>query len=231
MTDELEQFPAPRIRDHARAGVQAAVSALPLGGTVNQLFDAVMAPSVERRQIRWFKKLAEIVDELRVKVDDFDLERLADNEVFVTAVLDASRIAVTTHREEKLTLLKSVLVRLAVDSDSDEFLALQMLRFVDALTPEHFVVLKYWANPRGWFEAKELGQPNSSMGSPSSILQHAQLPIHGESLEIVHRDLSDFGLAQTDSLNTMVTQNGMWAPRSTELGNRLLEFASEDGRS
>ncbi|WP_419933179.1 hypothetical protein [Candidatus Poriferisodalis sp.] len=227
MTDELEQFPSPRIRDHARAGVQAAVSALPLGGTVNQLFDAVMSPSIERRQTRWFKQLAEIVEELKDKVDDFDLEQLADNEVFVTAVLDASRIAVTTHREEKLALLRSVLLRLATESASDEFLALQMLRFVDELEPEHFMVLKYCADPSGWYDTNGIDRSHRAAGPLRSVMNGAGLPVTGAGLEIVRSDLSELGLVNLDGFNVTVFGDSMWRPLATELGMSLLEFVMQ----
>lgn len=227
MSDELEPFPSARLRDHARTGFQAGVSALPFGGTVNNLINAVVAPSFERRRERWFKKLAEVVEEVNSRVDDFDLEQLADNELFVTAVFEASRIATVTHLDEKLDLLKNVLVRLAVDTDSDDFLALQMLRFVDTLTPEHFLVLRYCSDPEGWFDAMGIGRPNLYMGSPGSLMHSAQLPVVGTSRDIVLRDLSDHGLANTQSLNTTMTEAGAWGPLATDLGNALLKFVSD----
>ena len=142
MSAELEPFPSRGLRDHADAGLRAVLSVLPFGGAIVELVNAVIVPSLERRQGQWFQKLAEVLEEIRSKVDDFDVDQLAGNELFVTAVIEASRIATTTHREEKLDILKNVLVRLALDTESDDFPALQMLRFVDALTPEHFVVLK-----------------------------------------------------------------------------------------
>ena len=227
MSDELEPFPSARLRDHACTGFQAAVSALPFGGTVNNLINAVIAPSFERRQERWFKKLAEVVEEVNSRVDDFDLEQLADNELFVTAVFEASRIATMTHLDEKLDLLKNVLVRLAVDTDSDDFLALQMLRFVDALTPEHFLVLRYCSDPEGWFDTMGIERPNLYMGSPRSLMHSAKLPVVGTSREIVLRDLSDYGLADTQSLTTTMTETDIWRPLATDLGNALLKFVSD----
>ena len=228
MFAEIEPFPTARLGDHARAGVQAAVSALPFGGAVNELANAVISPVLERRRERWHQKLAEVVEEIKSKVDDF--EQLADNELFVTAVLEASRIAAMTHLDEKLDLLKNVLVRLAVDTDNDDFLALQMLRFVDALTPEHFLVLRYCSDPEGWFDARGIDRPNLYMGSPNSIMNDAQLPVVGASREIVLRDLSDYGLANTESLRTTMTETGMWGSLATDLGNALLAFVSETDR-
>ena len=93
-------------------------------------------------------------------------------------------------------------------TDSDAFLALQMLKFVDALTPEHFLVLRYCSDPEGWFDTRGLERPNLCMGSPGSLMHSAQLPVDGPSGDIVLRDLSDYGLANTQSLNTMMTETG-----------------------
>ena len=139
-------------------------------------------------------------------------------------------IAAMTHLDEKLDLLKNVLVRLAVDTDSDDFLALQMLRFVDTLTPEHFLVLRYCSDPEGWFDARGIGRPSTYMGSPNHIMQDARLPVVGTSRDIVLRDLSDFGLANTESLRTMMTEPEMWRPLATDLGGALLDFVSQTDR-
>ena len=229
MSDELEAFPSPSVRDAARTGVRAALAALPLGGTVMELFDAVMAPALERRQRAWFERLAEVMEEIKFKVDGFDPDRLAENDCFVTGVIEATRIALSTHRQEKLGYLRNVLIRLAIDTDDNEFFAMRMLRFVDTLTPEHFVVLKCWSDPTGWYEAKGIQRPNISQGATGSIMEKAHLPLDGTNLEIVNRDLDDHGLAQVDpqSLNIMVSAHGMWSPQSTDLGNSLLEFVSD----
>jgi hypothetical protein len=58
-------------------------------------------------------------------------------------------------------------------------------------------------------------------------MAHAHLPIDGPSLDIVLRDLSDRGLADTGRLGAMMTEGGMWASRTTELGNDLLGFVRD----
>ena len=152
-----------------------------------------------------------------------------DNELFVTAIIETSRIAATTHRDEKLDYLKNVLVRVAVDSDSDEFLAMQMLRFVDTLEPEHFVVLKYCADPANWQADKEIDYPDQYSISPGSRMKGAQLPVEGESLEIVMRDLSERALVDLEGAIVDDRSNIIWRPLATGLGQSLLELVSESG--
>lgn len=225
MDDQLDKYPTPELRDHVRTGVTAGVAAIPyVGGSVQILADAVIVPSLTKRRDRWLTKLGEVVNELQERDPDFDPSSLAGDEAFVTAVADASRIAMGTHLEAKLDLLKNCLVSMAVESERDEFMDLQMFRFVDDLTPEHFTVLQYLASPGAWFDAKGLTRPNLSMGSPSSLMRQAQLPVSGAALDIVLRDLNDRGLVDTGSLGTTMTGTGVWADRITPLGSELLAF-------
>lgn len=227
MSKELEPVPASGLRDHVDAGLRAVLSLVPGGGALVELINTVIAPSLERRQREWWTQLAEVVEEVRSRAEDFDLDQLAANERFVTAVIEASRVASMTHRHEKLGYLRNALIHMALGTDSDEFLAVQMLRFVDTLTPEHFLVLKYWSDPAGWFEANGIERPNTPWGGPGEIMAQAQHQLQGASLDIVHRDLAYHGLAQTDSLGGLMTERGMWSSRSTDLGNALLKFVSD----
>lgn len=225
--EELEPYPERQFRDHIRVGVDAGVAAIPVvGGSLQVLADAVIAPSLSKRRDAWLHKLHELMTELHEKVDGFDPSSLAGDESFVTAVADASRIAMGTHLEAKLELLKNCLAHMAVDEQRNDFLDLQLFRFVEDLTPEHFIVLQYLNNPGAWFDAKQIQRPNLAMGSPGSVMNSAGMPVTGVSLEIVLRDLSDKGLANTGSLGTTMTGEGVWQSLSTELGQELLDFVA-----
>lgn len=227
MPDELELYPEATFRDYARTGVDAGIAAIPvIGGSLQTLADVVIAPSLTKRRDAWLRKLHELMAELQEKVDYFDPSSLVNDEVFVTAVADASRIAMGTHLEQKLELLKNCLAHLAVDDERNDFLDLQLFRFVDDLTPEHFVMLKYLSSPGAWYDAKGLERPNLANGSRRHLMTSAGLPVTGASLEIVLRDLGDSGLANTGSLDTMITADGVWQSVTTELGRELLDFVS-----
>lgn len=228
MVDEIEPYPQPELRDYARAGIDAGVAAIPVvGGSLQTLADVVIAPSLSKRRDRWLVKLHHLVRELEEKVEGFSPADLAGDEAFVTAVADASRIAMGTHLEEKLELLKNCLAHMAVDINRDDFLDLQLFRFVEELSPEHFVVLQYLGNPGAWFDAKEIARPSLAMGSPRHLLDLAGMPVVGTPLEIVLRDLSSRGLATTQSLRTTMTGPGAWQSLTTALGDELLKFVAE----
>ncbi|HSI93373.1 MAG TPA: hypothetical protein VK925_07715 [Jiangellaceae bacterium] len=228
MTGELEPPPAPSLRDHVRTGIDVAVAAIPgVGGPLQVLLDAVLLPSLDKRRNAWLMKLQELVNELSEKVDGFDVETLVHDEPFVTAVIDASRIAMGTHLEAKLNLLKNCLAHMAVDDPRDDFLDLKFFAYVDELAPEHFVVLQYGQNPGAWFDAKHLSRPSFHTSGHRHLIDRARLPVTGPALEIVLRDLSDRGLADTRGFNATVSAQTVWAGWSTPLGDQLLDFISE----
>lgn len=225
MPGELERYPKPSLRDHARTGFDVAIAGIPgIGGSLQVLVEAVLTPSLTKRRERWLNKLGELMNELQAKVDGFDPAQLAEDEAFVTAVADASRIAMGTHLEEKLDLLKNALARMAVSEGRDDFLDLQLFRFVDELSPEHFVVLQFLANPGAWFDAKGISRPNLAVGSPDKLIgylmNHARLPVGGDGLEIVLRDLSARGLVRVEAANPTTPWNSLITP----LGGGLLSF-------
>lgn len=228
MGDAIESFPESQLRDHVRTGIDAGLAAVPVvGGPVQVLVDAVLVPSIDRRREAWLRKLGELVNELSERIDGWTPDALSDDEPFVSAVVEASRIAMGTHLEEKLNLLKNCLANMALSTARDDFLDLQMFQYVDHLTPEHFVVLQYLDNPGAWFDARDIARPSIHMGAPRSVLIHARLPVAGVALEIVLRDLNDRGLADTGSLGAMMSEAGVWQGRVSDLGRALLEFVRE----
>lgn len=228
MGKELEAYPEPVFRDYVRTGIETGVAAIPVvGGSIQVLAEVVLAPALTKRRDRWFKQLHEMMVELQARVDDFDPQVLAEDEAFVTALGEASRIAMGTHLEEKLEMLKRCLVRMAVDQNRDAFLDLRFFRYIDELDPEHFVILKYLMNPGAWFDAKGIARPSIVAGSPKSVMGEALLPLSGVPLELALRDLADRMLADVGALGVTMTEHGIWESRVTDLGRELIEFVEE----
>jgi len=213
------------MRDRARTGADIAVAMVPvIGGSLQSLLRAILQPSFEKRQELWLSDLGEVVEEIRNRVEGFDTELLAENEAFASAVIEASRIAMGTHLEAKLELLKNALINLALNRSSGDFLDKKMFRWVDELSPEHFLVLAYLENPRGWYRSRSIEEPNLHMGSPSALMAGARLEIAQTELEIVLRDLDARGLARVGSMKATMTGEAAWQPLLTDLGIKLLNF-------
>ena len=221
----IKPLPTKESRDRVRAAVDAAIATIPYAGGALQIrFDEVLQPNFEKRREEWLKTLAEVLEELRGRMEGFDPASLESNEQFVSAVSQATRIAMGTHRQEKLGMLKDSLVNLVVRGGSSDLVVTRFIRFIDELEPEHFIVLRYLSSPERWYADKGLDRGSYYAGAPSAIMGGADLPVAGEQLQLVLRDLDSNGLARTGSLGTMMTQSGMWQPMSTDLGNQLVAF-------
>ena len=89
---------------------------------------------------------------------------------------------------------------------------------------EHFVLLVFMRDPKAHFARNGIPEPNINMGGLASIYESAGIAI--DNLDLVRKDLTDRGLADGNSWNTVMTANGAWAPRTTDLGNQLLDFVT-----
>ncbi len=218
----IEPYPQRGLSDYVRTGMDAGIAAIPLvGGSLQVLANTVIVPSLVKRQEAWLVKLSELLAEFEERLTDFDLSQLVGDEVFVTAVADASRIAMGTHLETKLDLLKNCLAHLMSAPKRDEFLDLQMFRFVELLSPEHFLVLQYLSNPGAWFDGRGISRPLPPL--ERTAMAESGLPVSGDSLAIVLRDLSSQGLMLPDVSAKSLSYHP-WKRWSTDLGDMLLKF-------
>jgi hypothetical protein len=167
-------------------------------------------------------RVAEVIRELQRR------ELPTDGPEFVDAVARASSIALGTHLEAKLTMLQAAILHAALPDRPSDIVTMRFLRFVEELDPEHFVVLAYLRDPEGHFDRNGIEKPNIYAGSPGSIMDAAQIPIDGGHVPMIVGDLAQRGLGDA-TLNTMMTGNGAWAPRTTPLGHQLLDFVTYIG--
>ena len=92
-----ERYPEPTDADVALGAGRAALAAIPfVGGPITEILSLVLAPAVTRRRDTWFKELADGLEEAERKIEGFSVENLVQNELFVSAVIQATRAAIST---------------------------------------------------------------------------------------------------------------------------------------
>ncbi len=215
--------PEPSARDTTRSLVKAGISAAPvIGGPATELFELVVPSSLSRRRQEWFGRVAAKLRELEDR--GVDLSELADDEGFITLLIEASKAALGTHLEEKLDLLANCVASAALPSDRDDFMAMRLLQYVEELAPEHFVVLTYLADPRAWYDAKGIDRPTGVMGPRRNHLERANTGVTGDELTIVLEDLERLGLANSSGLSGMVSESAQLDALATERGRLLLTW-------
>lgn len=101
------------------------------------------------------------------------------------------------------------------------------LRFVDELTPLHIRMLAFLADPVKWFDDHGVEKPQFMSAGVSAILEKGLPELEGrrDVYDIAARDLEQRGLA-SPSLHVMMTNAGIWSPRTSAVGNRFLAFVT-----
>lgn len=213
-----DRYPGPDEADAIQGGARAALSAIPvIGGTVTEILSIVLAPVVSRRRDEWFKELADGLDQLEKKVDGFEVEKLAGNEEFVSAVIQATRIAVASHQREKLEIIRNAVLNVALSKSADEEKQIVFLHLIDTFSITHFEILRLFANPALFPSTRR-----------NDLRQRRALT------DPMVLDLNDRGLlndprpyvARTRESPDSLTQQG-WT--LTQLGNELLSFIAVPG--
>jgi len=221
--------PKPSAGDAVHTAARVGLSLVPVvGGAAKEIFNAIVAPPLAKRQAEWIESVIEKLRELEEKVEGFRIENLAKNANFITTVTYATIIAIRNHQEEKLEALRNAVLNTALSPLVEEDLMHMFLNFIDELTPWHLRLLKYFDNPEGWLKQNEIPTPSFHMGGPISIMNVAfpELEKDSEFAGQLIRDLHTRGLISADitTMKTMTSKTGMYSPRTTPLGKQFLRF-------
>lgn len=170
------------------------------------------------------EELAEAVQEL-YDSEGVDIEALAEDETFLDAVARATRIAEKSGSEIKRTALKNALFNIGADPNVDADKRLIYLRYVDELTLSQMRLLAFFDDPVK--AVADVGQPwPNIMGGLSSIVQIALPDLHADSalLSTLVGDLDRQGLVDSPGLQTVMTENGLRASRTSTKGREFMAF-------
>jgi hypothetical protein len=146
-----ERYPEADEADTIQGGARAALAVIPvIGGTITEVLSIVLAPAVSRRRDEWFKELANGLDRLEETVEGFWVEDLVSNDAFVSAAIQATRVAAVTHQKEKRECLRNALLNLALGKTPGEELQHVFINAIDAFTASHVKVLNVLRNAAGF---------------------------------------------------------------------------------
>jgi hypothetical protein len=113
-----------------------------------ELFSATFGPPLEKRRDQWIESLYEKLKELETKIDGFTIDNLAENEVFITTLINATQIAIRSHQKEKHDSLRNIVLNAALPNSLDEELQLLFLSFLDSFSATHVRLLNFLDKPQ-----------------------------------------------------------------------------------
>lgn len=237
MTDyegrDIEQDLEASAADGAISVARTIAGIVPLiGSPLTELVSAIFGSPISKRRDGWLIYVAQGLEEAKARLKDFEPESLTNNEQFISATLQATQIAIRNHQQEKLTALRNAVLNTAIGIDINESVQLMFIEAIDTLTPLHLRILKYFDNPKQYYQDNSLPLPTGmAMGSRSQILELALPEIKGskELSKLIVNDLSARGFLTGDStsVTAMVSQSGLFEALSSEMGKTFLKYISD----
>jgi hypothetical protein len=141
-----ERYPESDDTDLARQAIEKCLDLVPGGSVINFVFSHFLPPLLERRRDEFIKDLASAIERLEQK-ELLSTEELVHNDLFVTAVVQATRTAINNHQREKLEALRNAVINVALSRSPDEERYIVFLHLVEIFSITHFEILRLFANP------------------------------------------------------------------------------------
>lgn len=227
-------MPTPPSKSDARELVEAtaagAIGSVPaVGGVAAGLFTFLVTFGYNRRQQEWMDEISADVQHL-LDEHGVTMEDLVQDEAFLDAVVDATRVAAATSQREKWAWLRNGLRSVLADQDQDLDEQHRFFRLVDEFTIAHVRVLTYVRDPAGSLTAQGLEIPTGATTPRGQLMRLPEFAQQREDwLALLEADLVRSGLMKELGGKVMVSANGALSPRLTGLGKRFLRFIESRG--
>jgi len=148
------QPPKMTVTDGVHKIGKALVSLTPgVGGAAVELYETLWKAPLDKRMASWTKLIGEVVGKI-----EQDVEKLAENPVFITNLLHATQAALRTHQKEKLEALCNAVLNSTLPTAPDEDLQLIFINLLDSMTTPHIKILAFLADPRNYLKGKVTDQ-------------------------------------------------------------------------
>ena len=197
-----------------------------LGAPAAELFNTLIVPPLEKRRVVWMNDVAEHLRALE-EHGNLKIEDLQDNEIFITTMMQASQAAVRNHQCEKLTALRNTVLNAALPHAPEDSLQQHFINQVDTFTVWHIRLLDLFKDPPAWFERNGVTRPKFALSSDLERLLIAawpELKNQYDFLNVIFEELEAKGLHSGGGLRTMMSEQGAYDKRTTEMGDSFLDF-------
>jgi hypothetical protein len=223
----IEKDLKPTMSDIGHKIVKTALASVPVAGNVlSELFTTLVAEPSSKRRDKILARIDLQLKELSLKLEGFDIDKLANNEVFLSTVSQAYQIAMRTHQEEKILSLLNAITNSAT-KNLDDNVQHMFLMFIDSFTEWHLRILLLLNDPVEVLQDKG-ARTDFGMGSLSQVITTVYPELRGRDdlIKQIVKDLYNRGLTNTsdDALKAMMTGGGMVASRTSDLGKQFIEF-------
>ncbi len=216
--------PQPGRQDAVIEGVKAGLSG-PMG-----ILAALIKSPLEKRRDEWMQAVGQALLEFEQKVDGFSVAALAENELFISTIVQATVAAQRTHLQEKRAALRNAILNTALRHDLDDNKIEILIGLIESLSVWHIRILDLFANPSEWASRNNKVFPEGwYMGGKDQVLEFAYPALAGKRnfYDPIVRDLHTKGLLSVESLHTTMSRGSMIQPAIAEWGADLVRLIRE----
>lgn len=194
------EIPVETAGDAAHSSAKALLNIIPIvGGTLTEIFNLLVMPPIEKRRNEWMVtvvKSLQILEEGQKGI----VQDLANNQEFISILIETSLHASKTHLVEKHKKLRNALIN-SIQNEFTYDIKQVYVNFINELTLTHIEVLKVvFEKPYSLVEAKSyqliydsLNQGKSEIltGMEISTFRFLLKDLESKGLLFISRELSD----------------------------------------
>lgn len=167
--------------------------------------------------------LHEDLRRLKEERGKFSLNELQHNESFVTATLQATRIALQTHQKEKLEALRNAVLNASLPNGLDHDMKAIFMNHIEAMTPWHLKILAWLKDPDEFVQRQ--GAKLAAVNFVQLLVRDfPELQGRNDFFIQVVNDLRGPGLLTSDTSSRRSRGRDLHGPRTTGLGDMFLAF-------
>jgi hypothetical protein len=226
----IEEDLKPNADDYINTGTKAGLTTIPvIGGIAAEYFSMLVPPAIQKRRDEWLTEIYYRLKALEDKFEGFKVENLAKNDLFINTLIQTTEIALKTSDKEKIECLKNAVINSSGITNIEESEQMIFLNCIARYSPLHLKLLHFLTDPQRYGNSRGITYPQWSMGGLGTVIEFTFPELKNRQDlydQIVEQMISDGLLQKGMYLHAMMTQNGMFASRTTELGKRFLNFIS-----
>ena len=208
--------------------VKSSLGIVPGAGPfLAEFLEIVVKPPYQKRMEEWMGIVSEDIKRLEEKINNFNLEDLKENDVFISTLFHTTRVVINNHQREKIEALRNAVLNSASSTPIEEDLQLMFLNFIDVFTTWHLKILKFLDSPEKWVDKFDVIYPNWSEASPLNILFKAfpQLDDKRYFFNQVISDLISKGLLYKENINKIMKKPAfLKTSHTTDFGRQFIQF-------
>jgi hypothetical protein len=210
--------------------IEGGLGAVPFAGSMLAVtFVTAVNWRLNERREKWVTDLAAKLDKLRERVDGMDLGALLDSDVFVDAVVSATRTIEHAHDQTKIDALRNAVLNSVAPDAPDADTQAMFLNLIDRYTPSHLRMLTLWNDPSAWFSSHELRPPSAAMSGSRTQTVEAGLPEMAGRKDFYLRVANELQADQmlNANLSGMVSATSLMDKLTTDFGRQFVRFITE----